>query len=117
MKVVRPKSKEELKRIVEEARSQGKIIYIAAYPCPECEIVDASLEELGADKNDNIIKVDVPPDDWAVEFVLNDLGVPGAPSMILPDGKVLDMPDPVELAMETAKRLRLRLDIPKRRRG
>jgi len=94
----RPKSLEEMKRIVEETLKSGKLLYVAAYPCPECEIFEASLEELGIANSDKIVKLDVPADDWAVDFVLNELGVSGSPSVIAPDGRIVDDFDPVELA-------------------
>jgi len=103
MKTVRPSSKEEFRRVVEEAKKTGKLVYIAAYPCPECEQFEASLEELGLDKDDRILKIDVPPDDWAVDYVLNELGVPGAPSVIKPDGEIMDDFDPVVLALRVAR--------------
>jgi len=96
----RPRNLEEMRQIVEEAMRSGKLIFIAAYPCPECEIFEASLEELGISDDDRIVKLDVPADDWAVDFVLNELKVPGAPSVILPNGEILDDPDPVELALK-----------------
>ncbi len=97
MIVVRPKSKEDFNKIIKEAKEEGKLIYISANPCPECEIFEASLEELNVE-TDKIVKVDVPAEEWAVDFVLNELGVPGSPSIITPDGKILDDFDPIELA-------------------
>jgi len=103
MIVVRPRDLEEFRKVVEEAKKQGKVVYIAAYPCPECEIMDASLEELGLANDDRIVKIDTPDDDWAVDYVLNELKVPGAPSVILPSGEILDDPDPVELALKVKR--------------
>jgi len=103
MIVVKPRDLNEFRKVVEDAKKQGKVIYIAAYPCPECEIMDASLEELGLANDDRIIKIDTPSDDWAVDYVLNELKVSGAPSVILPNGLILDDPDPVELALKVKK--------------
>ena len=106
MIVRRPGSLDEMRRIVEEALRGGRLLYVAAHPCPACERFEAALEELGAAGDDRIVKLEVPPDDWAVDYVLNELGVPGAPTVILPGGRVLDDPDPVELALKTCKELR-----------
>jgi len=100
MRVVRPTDIREFKRVIEDARKSNLLVYISAYPCPECEIFESSLEELGIGSSDRIVKVDVPAEDWAVEYVVNELGIPGAPVVILPDGKVLDDFDPVELALK-----------------
>lgn len=110
METVRPSSAEEFRRIVEEARRQGRLIYIAAYPCPECEQFEAAIEELGLDNDPRILKVDVPPDEWAVDFVLNELNVPGAPSIVKPDGEIMDDFDPVELALKVARTLGKKID-------
>jgi len=99
MIVVRPKSKDEFKKIIDDARKSNLLVYISAYPCPECEIFEASLEELNV-KTDRIVKVDVPADDWAIEYVLNELNAPGSPSVVLPNGKILDDFDPIELAQK-----------------
>ena len=103
MIVVRPKDLGEMRKAIQEAKQQGKLIYIAAYPCPECEQFEAAIEELGLDKDDRIVKIDVPPEDWAVDYVLHELNVPGSPSVILPDGRILDDFDPIELALKTKK--------------
>ena len=97
MIVVRPRSREEFKRVVEEARRSGKLVYISARPCLECEVFEEALERLGVDTS-RIVKVDVPDEDWAIDFVLNELGVSGAPSVLAPDGEILDDFDPIELA-------------------
>ena len=99
MKVVKPRDKDEFKRVIAEAREKKLLIYIAAYPCPECEVFEAALEELKVDTA-KIVKVDVPADDWAVDFVLNELKVPGSPTVVLPDGSMIDDPDPVEMALK-----------------
>jgi len=96
----RPRNLDEMRQIVEETLKSGKLLYIAAYPCPECEIFEASLEELGIHDDDRIVKLDVPAEDWAVDFVLNELNVPGSPTVILPDGSVIDDPDPVDIALK-----------------
>ena len=100
---MRPSSLEEFERVIKEAKEKGKLVYIAAYPCPECEQFEAALEELELDKSDEILKIDVPPDEWAVDYVINKLNVPGAPSVIRPDGQIMDDFDPVELALKVAK--------------
>lgn len=97
MIVVKPRSREEFKRVVEEARRSGKLVYVSARPCPECEVFEEALERLGVDTS-RIVKVDVPDEDWAIDFVLNELGVSGAPSVLAPDGEILDDFDPIELA-------------------
>ena len=102
MIVVRPKSKEDFERIIKEAAEEGKLIYISANPCPECETFEAAIEELNVE-TDKIVKVDVPAEDWAVDYVINELGVPGSPSIVLPDGKILDDFDPIELAKKVKK--------------
>ena len=102
----RPKNLEEMKRIVEETLKSGKLLYIYSYPCPECEIFEASLEELGIANSDKIVKLDVPADDWAVEYVLEELKVPGSPTVVLPDGSMIDDPDPVEMALKVKKVLK-----------
>jgi len=102
MKVVRPSSRDEFKKVVEDAKRDGLLVYISSYPCPDCEIFEASLEELGVETS-KIVKIDVPDEEWAIEFVLDELAVPGSPSIILPNGKVLDDYDAVELAMKVKK--------------
>lgn len=97
MNVVRPRNREEFVKILEEAKKSGKLVYISAYPCPECEIFEAALEELRVDVA-KIVKIDVPNEDWAIDFVLRELKIPGAPTVITPDGKVLDDFDPIVLA-------------------
>ena len=102
MHVVRPRSREEFARILEDARRSGRLVYVSAHPCPECEAFEAALEELGVDTS-KMVKVDVPDEDWAVDYVLNELGVSGAPSVLTPDGETLDDFDPVELARKVKK--------------
>jgi len=97
LRVVRPSSREEFRRLVEEARRGGLLLYVSAAPCPGCESFEAALKELGVDTS-GIVKVVVPPDEWAVGFVLEELGVSGAPSVVTPEGEVLDDFDPVALA-------------------
>jgi len=94
-----------MKKIVEETKKQGKLLYISAYPCPECEQFEAALEELGAN-SDQIIKLDVPPDNWAIEYVLEQLRVSGSPSVITPDGRTIDDFDPIELAKKVAQAIK-----------
>lgn len=103
MIVKRPSSLDEFRRIVEDAKKSGRLLYIAAYPCPECEQFEAALEELGAANSSKIVKIDVPPEDWAIDFVLGELKVPGSPSVITPDGRILDDFDPLDLARKVAR--------------
>ena len=110
METIRPRSKEEFKAILERAKAEGKLVYISANPCPECEQFEAALEVLAVqykiDISGMIIKVDVPDEDWAVEFVLEELKLSGAPVVLNPkDNEVIDDFDPVELAKKVVQRL------------
>ena len=104
MIIVKPRSKDEFRKIVEEARKSSRLVYISAHPCPECKAFELALRALGVDTS-RIVKIDVPSEDWAVEYVVEELGVAGAPSVLLPDGGVLDDVDPLELARKVKKYL------------
>jgi hypothetical protein len=96
--VVKPSSVEELKKIVEEARKEGKFVYISAYPCAECEAFEALLEVMfSPEELSKIIKIDTPNDDDIIEYIV-ELGVNGAPSVVAPDGDIIDDFDVYELA-------------------
>jgi len=97
--IIRPKSVEELKKIMEEARKEGKFVYISAYPCAECEAFDALLEVMfSPEELSRIIKIDTPNDDDIIEYIVDGLGVNGAPSVIAPDGDIIDDFDVYEIA-------------------
>ncbi|MCL7388714.1 MAG: hypothetical protein LZ173_02090 [Thaumarchaeota archaeon] len=99
MIVVKPKSVEELKKIVEEARKEGKFVYISAYPCAECEAFDALLEVMfSPEELSKIIKIDTPNDDDIIEYIVDGIGIKGAPSVVAPDGNIIDDFDVYELA-------------------
>ena len=104
MIIVRPRDIEEFRSVVSEAKNSGKLVYISAHPCPECKAFELALRALGVDTS-RIVKIDVPSEDWAVEYVVEELGVAGAPSVLLPDGGVLDDVDPLELARKVKRYL------------
>lgn len=111
LETIRPSSKEEFRAILEKAKDEGKLVYISANPCPECEQFESALEVLAlkynVDVSAKIVKIDTPPDDWAVEFVLEELKLSGAPVVLdLKRGEVIDDFDPVELAKKVVERVR-----------
>lgn len=83
---VRPGSPEEFGRVVEECRRRGLPLVISARPCMECVVFEELLAREGL--LDRVVVVDVPAEDWAVDYVLDVLGAPGAPSLVAPDGSV-----------------------------
>ena len=93
------KSVDDIKQLLEA--NEGKLIYISAYPCADCEAFEALLETMLGD-TDSIVKVEVPVDEEVIDYIVN-LGIKGAPSIILPDGKVLDDFDVYELAKKVVK--------------
>ena len=104
MIIVKPRSKDEFRKIVEEARKSSRLVYISAHPCPECKTFELALKTLGVDMS-RIVKIDVPNEDWAIEYVVEELRVSGAPSVLLPDGGVLNDFDPRELARKVKRYL------------
>ena len=111
MRTVRPSSKEELKAVIESAIAEGKLVYISAYPCPECEQFEEALKLLAEKENvkieDVIVKVDVPADDWAVQYILEELKLTGAPVVLSKDETIDDF-DPVELAKKVIQKVKTR---------
>jgi hypothetical protein len=106
--VVKPRSVEELKKVIEEARKEGKFVYISAYPCAECEAFEALLEVLfSPEELSKIIKIDAPNDDDIIEYIVDGLGVSGAPSVITPDGNIIDDFDVYEIAKKLKKLFRV----------
>jgi hypothetical protein len=105
--VVRPRSVEELKKVIEEARKEDKFVYISAYPCAECEAFEALLEVMfSPEELSKIIKIDTPNDDDIIEYIVDGLRVNGAPSVIAPDGDIIDDFDVYELA----KKLKVKMN-------
>jgi len=105
--VVKPSSVEELKKLLEEARKEGKFVYISAYPCAECEAFEALLEVMfSPEELSRIIKIDTPNDDDIIVYLVELLGVDGAPSVIAPDGDIIDDFDVYELA----KKLKVKMN-------
>jgi len=106
MIAVRPKDINDLKRVIDDALKNGKLVYISATPCSECEEFEALLETLlTKDELNMIIKVDIPDDDEIVNYVLNDLGIPGSPTVITPN-TILDDFDTYELAVKVREYIR-----------
>jgi hypothetical protein len=106
MNIIKPRSVDELKEILEKARRDGKIIYIAAYPCPECEALEAILETtLSEDELSRIIKIDTPSDDDVIDFLLNEVGIKGAPAVIT-GNEVIDDFDVYEIAKKVIRHVK-----------
>ena len=106
MIVVKPSSVEELKKLLEKARKEGKFVYISAYPCAECEAFEALLEVMfSPEELSRIIKIDTPNDDDIIEHIVDGIGIKGAPSVIAPDGDIIDDFDVYKLA----KKLKMKM--------
>jgi hypothetical protein len=107
MNTIKPRSVDELKEILERARRDGKIVYIAAYPCADCEALEAILETtLSEDELSRIIKIDTPSDDdEIIDFLINDIGIKGAPAIICGD-EIIDDFDVYEIAKKVMKHVK-----------
>jgi hypothetical protein len=107
MNTIKPRSVDELKEILERARRDGKIVYIAAYPCADCTAFEALLETmLTEDELNEIIKVDTPSDnEEIIDFLINDIGIKGAPAVIIGD-EIIDDFDVYEIAKKVMKHVK-----------
>jgi hypothetical protein len=77
---------------------ESKIIYISAHPCADCTAFEALLETmLTEDELKKIIKIDTPNDEEIIDFLINDIGIKGAPAIIFLN-KIIDDFDVYELA-------------------
>lgn len=83
---MRPRSPEEMLEAVLAATGDGRPVVLTAHPCPGCAVLERLIELNGL--GDCPLVVDVPPEDWAIDLVLDTLNAPGAPAVIDPEGRV-----------------------------